>query len=604
MKKIVFLFFFGAIYSNVFPQSLEAYPTSQRYLFNLYNRNGIYIDSIIFLNHFFEGTEGWNHLTGGSYYPCNEYQMYSVCDTSPVQVYGVAIPLSFETMPSPQGEKFHYGYYWEEDCLGPRDDSIRNLYWQLFVDSMHVIWSHHDAENLSVFGERKTYEMYVYLIQKDEDPQHPIRIRDSVKIQYGINAKGWNRLQKPIVYNYTPQGIQYTGGYIAPTLEVFFDHPYTLNDTFFVGNTPFLLEYNSFGSPHYYRMPRVLTFYVFDPSGCGYGGAFRSDNGVFVPRQTCEYYEDDPRWWRTARYPGSIDNSYMSNIWGGPMAIVAPPPCMEPNDVRMTQVGYDSATVEWNIPVGVSHCLLEYGPQGFAPGTGTVVDSITEGRYCIRDLDENTAYEVRVVCWCIYAEDYSDRVVVTFRTAFGCPPVPAVVNSAVTDTTIALTWWMPDSADYTDVEYGPLGFAEGEGTLRPHITRNYYGYGGLMIDGLEPRTAYEIRMRNYCSNSDAMSEWFSFDTVTTGPDTTTQAVNTVLEESVKIRPNPATTRVTVSSPVTITRIAVVDLQGRTIYDKPVMSTAAEIGTSDWPRGTLVVNIHTQQGPVVKKLTMK
>ena len=308
--------------------------------------------------------------------------------------------------------------------------------------------------------------------------------------------------------------------------------------------------------------------------------------------------------WQSARYPGSIDNSYMQNVWGGPMAIVAPPPCMVANDVRVTQVGYDSATVEWNIPVGVSHCLLEYGPQGFAPGTGTVVDSLTEGRYCLHGLEENTAYEVRVACWCIYAGEYSDKVSVGFRTAFGCPPVPAVLNSAVTDTTIALTWWMPDSADYTDAEYGPLGFVEGEGTLRPHITRNYYGYGGLMIGGLEPRTAYEVRLRNYCSHSDAMSEWFSFDTVTTGRDTATEAVNLALQERVLLRPNPATTRVTVSSPATITRITVVDLQGREVRDKTVMASTAELSTAGWPRGTMVVTIHTTQGTAVKKLTLK
>lgn len=182
--------------------------------------------------------------------------------------------------------------------------------------------------------------------------------------------------------------------------------------------------------------------------------------------------------------------------------------------------------------------------------------------------------------------------------------MPAVTNCAVTDTTIALAWWMPDSADYTDAEYGVLGFAEGEGTLRPHITRNYYGYGTLMMSGLEPYTAYEVRLRNYCSNSDAMSEWFSFDTVTTGPDTTVLALSAVLQERVELHPNPATTRVAVSSPVVMTRITVVDLQGRVVYAAPVMSPTAKISTAGWPRGTFVVNIHTLQGTAVKKLTLK
>ena len=286
------------------------------------------------------------------------------------------------------------------------------------------------------------------------------------------------------------------------------------------------------------------------------------------------------------------------------MAIVAPPPCMVPNELRMTQVGYDSATVEWNIPVGVSHCRLEYGPQGFASGTGTIVDSLTEGRYCMHNLDENMAYEVRVACWCIYAEEYSDTVSVGFRTTYTCPPVPAVTSCAVTDTTIALAWLIPDSADYTDVEYGPAGFAEGEGTSKPHITRNYYGYGTLMMSGLEPRTAYEVRMRNYCSHSDAMSEWFSFDTMTTWTDTTTEGINAVLQEQVSLRPNPATTRVQVASPVAMTRIVVTDLQGRTLLELPATADTAEFDTSTWPRGTVIVTVHTAQGKAVKKLALK
>ena len=464
---------------------------------------------------------------------------------------------------------------------------------------MHVLWSAFLAP-LSPTGERRIYERYIYFVQKTDDPLHPIIITDSVKIQYGINAVGWNRLQLPKLYNCT---LQYFYGFRVPTLEVYFDRPHNVNDTFFVGNTAFLIDYGRYASNRFYSVVKATTVYMRDLAS-RLSGPFRSDNGDFRPYQGFNFGCDDPRAWPHIKYPGSIDNSFMDNLWGGPMAIVAPPPCMVPNNLRMTQVGYDSATVEWNIPVGVSHCRLEYGPQGFSPGSGTVVDSLTEGRFLMQGLDENTAYEVRVACWCIYAEEYSDTVSVGFRTAYVCPPVPAVTNCAVTDTTIALAWWMPDSADYTDIEYGPAGFAQGEGTSKPHITRNYYGYGTLMMSGLEPRTVYEVRMRNYCSHSDAMSEWFSFDTMTTWTDTTTEGINAVLQEQVSLRPNPATTRMQVASPVAMTRIVVTDLQGRTLLELPVTADAAELDTSTWPRGTVIVSVHTAQGKAVKKLALK
>ena len=585
---------------NINAQITEAYPTSQRYLFNPYNRNNVYIDSAVHWDHIYGSGDNDNHSSGGEFYPCNEYQMYPLPYDSTIQVYGVAIPLDFR-LPIPLGSK-QYGFYWEEDNLGPRDDSIRNLYWQTFVDSLHVLWSS-VTYGITVSGERRIYERYIYFVQKTDDPMHPIIITDSVKIQYGINAVGWNRFQLPKLYNCTPPNCAHGGGYIIPTLEVYFDRPHNVNDTFFVGNTAFLTRYGKYASDWFYSVPsdtRIVYLRDYAPS---LNGLFRSDNGDFHPFQNCGYPVSDPRAWPQTRYPGLIDNTYRNNVWGGPLAIVAPP-CMVPNNLRMTQVGYDSATVEWNIPVGVSHCRLEYGPQGFASGTGTIVDSLTEGRYCMHNLDENMAYEVRVACWCIYAEEYSDTVSVGFRTAYACPPVPAVTNCAVTDTTIALAWWIPDSADYTDVEYGPAGFAEGEGTSKPHITRNYYGYGTLMMSGLEPRTAYEVRMRNYCSHSDAMSEWFSFDTVTTGPDTTTEGINAILQQQVSLRPNPATTRVQVASPVAMTRIMVTDLQGRTLLDQPAMADTAELDASAWPRGTVIVTIYTAQGKAVKKLALK
>ena len=228
MKKVFFLIIIAVNCLCVYSQSLEAYPTSQRYLFNPYNRNNVFIDSVLYSQIIYSDVETFDGVEDG-YYPCGEYQMYPTSVMSPVQVYGVAIPMFFTQMPSPRGYKFHLGYYWENDNLGPHDDSIRNRQWQLFVDSMNVLWSQvHwiDGYDWGIGGIRKPYEMYIYLVQKTDDSQRHIIITDSVRIDYGINATGWNRFQRPKLYNCTPPNIQYPGGYIVPTLEIYFDHPY------------------------------------------------------------------------------------------------------------------------------------------------------------------------------------------------------------------------------------------------------------------------------------------------------------------------------------------------------------------------------------------
>lgn len=90
--------------------------------------------------------------------------------------------------------------------------------------------------------------------------------------------------------------------------------------------------------------------------------------------------------------------------------------------------------------------------------------------------------------------------------------------------------------------------------------------------------------------------------MTTWTNTTTEGINAVLQEQVSLRPNPATTRVQVASPVAMMRIVVTDLQGRTLLELPVMADTAELDTST--RGTVIVTVHTAQGKAVKKLALK
>ena len=164
MRKLVSFIVLCLCCYDIYAQVTEAYPTSQRYLFNPYNRNNVYIDSAVHWDHIYGSGDNDNHSSGGEFYPCNEYQMYPLPYDSTIQVYGVAIPLDFR-LPIPLGSK-QYGFYWEEDNLGPRDDSIRNLYWQTFVDSMHVLWSGlHNP--LTTTGERRIHERYIYLVQKN-----------------------------------------------------------------------------------------------------------------------------------------------------------------------------------------------------------------------------------------------------------------------------------------------------------------------------------------------------------------------------------------------------------------------------------------------------
>ena len=74
---------------NINAQITEAYPTSQRYLFNPYNRDSVYIDSARFCDVNF--LYGYNHAWfDGVFYPCNEYQCI-LCPMIPLFKYTVLL---------------------------------------------------------------------------------------------------------------------------------------------------------------------------------------------------------------------------------------------------------------------------------------------------------------------------------------------------------------------------------------------------------------------------------------------------------------------------------------------------------------------------------
>jgi hypothetical protein len=165
---------------------------------------------------------------------------------------------------------------------------------------------------------------------------------------------------------------------------------------------------------------------------------------------------------------------------------------------------------------------VEYGPAGFAPDSGTVIEGVTGNRITLHGLSEGTDYEVRVSNWCDSA--YSDETVCLFRTALRCEPAGETSLFVATDTTIQLAWEMPDSASWCEVEWGPEGFGEGEGTLLPHVTRGYLG-GYVFMQHLAPATRYDVRVRCWCQHSQAFSPWREYTVATRGRYTISVASN-------------------------------------------------------------------------------
>ncbi len=107
-----------------------------------------------------------------------------------------------------------------------------------------------------------------------------------------------------------------------------------------------------------------------------------------------------------------------------------PSPCPMPTNAMATSnVGCDSVEVDWMSNTGGS--IIQYGPAGFTPGTGTFTGIVT-APYTIFGLTPGTAYDVWVADTC--GGDTSAYAPINVSTASG--PLPVATISNVSDTII------------------------------------------------------------------------------------------------------------------------------------------------------------------------
>jgi hypothetical protein len=77
-----------------------------------------------------------------------------------------------------------------------------------------------------------------------------------------------------------------------------------------------------------------------------------------------------------------------------------------PTALNATNVTYFNATLGWTAQGNETSWIVEYGPAGFTPGTGTVINPATNPQN-ITGLTENTAYEFYVAAGCAAGSDFA-----------------------------------------------------------------------------------------------------------------------------------------------------------------------------------------------------
>jgi hypothetical protein len=205
----------------------------------------------------------------------------------------------------------------------------------------------------------------------------------------------------------------------------------------------------------------------------------------------------------TGRTPGEV---LYIRVWTysgssvGTLAVCATSPtnCPTPTAPAAASLTATTAQLSWQpggTPAAGTTYAVEYGLQGFIPGTGTNITGLTGASAQLTGLQPGTSYCFYVRQECPGGNGSSASAgPVCFTTPCAVPT--ALAATAVTASTAQLGWQTagtpPTGTTYT-VQYGPQGFVLGTGTIISGIPS-----AGFPLTGLQAGTAYCFYVRQDC----------------------------------------------------------------------------------------------------------
>jgi len=138
------------------------------------------------------------------------------------------------------------------------------------------------------------------------------------------------------------------------------------------------------------------------------------------------------------------------------------PTCPAVSDIVSSYSSIDSIEVAWTSNGTETNWIIEYGPTGFAPGTGMIHNSISNPD-TISGLIDNTVYDFYVYADCGGGDTSSIAGPGTFATDVVCDPVTGLMFEYTSNDTASITWTFGGTEAAWNVEWGASGFVPGMG---------------------------------------------------------------------------------------------------------------------------------------------
>lgn len=172
------------------------------------------------------------------------------------------------------------------------------------------------------------------------------------------------------------------------------------------------------------------------------------------------------------------------------------PSCPPPLQLGASSLQGYQANVHWN--GGGPSWNVEWGPQGYGQGSGTVVPTAND-TVTITGLVPTTCYDYYVQSDCGGSGQSAWSGPFTFCTTVSCP-VPTGISTSVTSNSVSASYTSGGAADINYV-VGPTGTVPAVGPILSDVST-----GTLNISGLMPQTAYDLWIRDSCGAGD-VSAW-------------------------------------------------------------------------------------------------
>ncbi len=236
------------------------------------------------------------------------------------------------------------------------------------------------------------------------------------------------------------------------------------------------------------------------------------DNITGLNELTCYHY-----YVRAVCDLNTTDGVDTTSLWVGPQEFCTVSTCPEPTALSASATNPNEIDVTWTAGGVETDWVVEYGPSGFTPGTGTTMATTTIPT-TVTGLTSDMAYDFYVYAVCQAGVDSSFTVgPTTATTVTTCPTVSGLNVSNLTTTSADLGWTAGGVETEWNVEYGMAGFMPGSGT-----TVNVTTTPMTSVSGLTSGTNYDFYVQAICGAGDS-AQWvgpFNFMTVISCPQPT------------------------------------------------------------------------------------